>query len=313
MKHKIMGKLSILLSLSILISLFPLNAQAKTITSNETGIHGGYNYEYWKDKGNGTMELKDGGTFSCEWDEVNNILFMKGLRFDKTKTHQEIGDISITYDCNFMPDGNSYLGVYGWTTNPLVEYYIIESWGTWKPPGSSKTMGTLTIDGGVYDIFEFTRTRSGGFAFAAIMGRVNYKQYYSVRQEKRTSGTVSVSEHFKALEALGAKMGKLYDVNFTVEGYQSRGKADVTEMYIDIEPYPTILGDVNSDKKVDALDFGMLRLYLIGSISSVSANADVNQDGSIDSIDFGMLRKHLLGMIKLGTTTPTTSAVTLSP
>ncbi len=67
-------------------------------------------------------------------------------------------------------------------------------------------------------------------------------------------------------------------------------------MSIDIEPYPTILGDVNSDKKVDALDFGMLRLYLIGSISSVSANADVNQDGSIDSIDFGMLRKHLLGM-----------------
>lgn len=45
-KHKIRGKLSILLSITLLISLFSFTAQATTTTSNETGTYGGYNYEY---------------------------------------------------------------------------------------------------------------------------------------------------------------------------------------------------------------------------------------------------------------------------
>ncbi len=299
MKHKIMEKLSILLSLTLLFSLFPLNAQAKTITSTETGTHGGYNYEYWKDIGNGTMELKEGGAFSCEWSDINNILFRNGFKYDQTQTHQQIGNVSITYECNYQPNGDSYLCVYGWTVDPLVEFYIIESWGTWKPPGTVHSKGTVTVDGGVYDIYEMTVIRQH---------LEDYQVYWSVRQQKQTSGTVSVSEHFKAWEAKGMKLGKLYEISFTVEGYKSSGKADVTKMSIDIEPFPSLLGDVNGDGNVDALDFAMLRQYMLGMISSVSAAADLNKDGSINSIDFGMLRKHLLGIMNLGnTTTPVTT------
>mgnify|MGYP000751596767 CR=1 FL=1 len=229
MIRKLMGKFSILMSLTLLLSLLPLNVQAKTITSNDTGTHGGYNYEYWKDSGNGTMVLKDGGAFSCEWNNINNILFRKGLKFDETKTHQQIGNMTLTYECNYQPNGNSYLAVYGWTSDPLVEYYVIESWGTWKPPGTNNSKGTITVDGGVYDIFETTRVQQ-----PSIKGTATFQQYWSVRQQKRTSGTVSVSEHFKAWEAKGMKMGKFYEISLVVEGYQSSGKADVTMMEINI-------------------------------------------------------------------------------
>ncbi|AEV68127.1 glycoside hydrolase family 11 protein [Acetivibrio clariflavus] len=229
MKHKLMGKFSILMSLTLLLSLLPLNVQAKTVTSNETGTHGGYNYEYWKDSGNGTMVLKDGGAFSCEWNNINNILFRKGLKFDETKTHQQIGYMTLTYSCDYQPNGNSYLAVYGWTSDPLVEYYVIESWGTWKPPGNVQSKGTITVDGGVYDIFETTRYNQ-----PSIKGNATFQQYWSVRQQKRTSGTVSVTEHFKAWEAKGMKMGKFYEISLVVEGYQSSGKADVTMMSINI-------------------------------------------------------------------------------
>ncbi|MCY7891421.1 glycoside hydrolase family 11 protein, partial [Bacillus spizizenii] len=50
----------------------------------------------------------------------------------------------------------------------------------------------------------------------------------SVRQTKRTSGTVSVSEHFKKWESLGMPMGKMYETALTVEGYQSNGSANVS-------------------------------------------------------------------------------------
>lgn len=195
--------------------------EAKTITENEMGIHDGYDYEYWKDSGYGSMTLGSGGTFSCQWSNINNILFRKGRKFDQTKTYQEIGNITIEYGVDYNPSGNSYLCVYGWTLEPLVEYYIVESWGSWRPPGAT-AKGTITVDGGVYDIYETTRENQ-----PSIIGTATFQQYWSVRRERKTSGTVSVSEHFKKWESMGMPMGKMYEVALTIEGYQSSGTADV--------------------------------------------------------------------------------------
>nr|AEI54132.1 xylanase [Paenibacillus campinasensis] len=194
---------------------------ATTITSNEIGTHDGYDYEFWKDSGgSGSMTLNSGGTFSAQWSNINNILFRKGKKFNETQTHQQIGNMSITYGANFQPNGNAYLTVYGWTVDPLVEFYIVDSWGTYRPTGTHK--GTINVDGGTYDIYETTRVNQ-----PSIKGTATFKQYWSVRTSKRTSGTISVSEHFRAWESRGMPMGKMYEVAMTVEGYQSSGSANV--------------------------------------------------------------------------------------
>ncbi|MNJ45731.1 Bifunctional xylanase/deacetylase precursor [compost metagenome] len=167
------------------------------------------------------MVLGSGGTFSAEWSNINNILFRKGKKFNETQTHQQIGNMSITYGATYQPNGNSYLTVYGWTVDPLVEFYIVDSWGSWRPPGASPK-GTINVDGGTYDIYETTRVNQ-----PSIKGTATFQQYWSVRTSKRTSGTISVSEHFKAWEKLGMTMGKMYEVALTVEGYQSSGSANV--------------------------------------------------------------------------------------
>ena len=46
---------------------------------------GEYDYEFWVDSGNGTMTLTDGGTFSCQWSNINNILFRKGKNSTKQR------------------------------------------------------------------------------------------------------------------------------------------------------------------------------------------------------------------------------------
>ena len=194
---------------------------ATTITSNQTGTQDGYDYELWKDSGNTSMTLNSGGTFSAQWSNINNALFRKGKKFDSTKTYAQLGNISINYNATFNPGGNSYLCVYGWTKDPLVEYYIVDNWGTYRPTGTFK--GTFSVDGGTYDIYETTRVNQ-----PSIIGTATFKQYWSVRQTKRTGGTISVSEHFKKWESLGMPMGKMYEVALTVEGYQSSGSADIT-------------------------------------------------------------------------------------
>ena len=197
-------------------------------TENIIGEEDGYSYELWKDKGNTTFTVTGGGTFTCEWNNINNALFRKGQKFDSKKNWQDYGNISVDYGIDYQPDGNSYMCVYGWTREPLVEYYVVQSWGSWRPPGQALALGTVEADGGVYDVYKTTRVNQ-----PSIDGTKTFDQYWSVRREKpqgdgtRLEGTRSVSKHFEEWEKLGLNMGKMYEVALTVEGYQSNGKAEV--------------------------------------------------------------------------------------
>ena len=203
--------------------------EGTVLTEVTQGIEDGYNYELWKDSGDTTMTLGAGGAFSCEWSNINNALFRRGIKFSDSKPYQEHGDITIDYGVDYQPDGNSYLCVYGWTKSPLIEYYIVESWGSWRPPGSNDVLGTVTVDGATYDIYKTTR-----YEQPSIEGTKTFDQYWSVRQTKPTpvegnkiEGTISVTKHFQAWEAAGLEMGGMYEAALNVEGYQSKGKADV--------------------------------------------------------------------------------------
>ena len=212
--------LALVLCLQVVVPAAKADA-ATVLYNNATGKEGNYNYELWKDYGSTSMTLNGNGLFECWWENIGNALFRKGVKWDCTKTYSQLGNITVNYGVNYQPNGNSYLCVYGWCRNPLVEYYIVESWGTWRPPGAN-SKGTIYVDGGAYDVYETTRVNQ-----PSIDGNTTFKQYWSVRQSKRTSGTISVTEHFKAWENMGMQMGKMYEAALTVEGYQSSGWADV--------------------------------------------------------------------------------------
>ncbi len=185
------------------------------VCDNNIGTHCGYTYEYWKDQGTGCLTNTADG-FSVEWNNINNLLGRKGIR-PGSANHV------VTYNANYNPNGNSYLCVYGWSQGPLAEYYIVDSWGSWRPPGGEGFVGTVDSDGGTYDIYKTTRVNQ-----PSIEGNATFDQYWSVRQSKRESGTITVKNHFDAWASHGMNMGSVYEVSMTVEGYQSSGSADVS-------------------------------------------------------------------------------------
>ena len=193
------------------------------ITESELGTLDGYDYELWKDSGTTTMTLEGQGLFRCQWSDINNALFRIGKKFDCTQTWEEIGDITVKYGADYFPVGNSYLCVYGWTREPLVEYYVVQSWGNWRPPGA-ESLGVITVDGSQYDVYVTTRTNQ-----PSIDGTQTFQQFWSVRKGKRTEDTISLTEHFRSWADLGLELGKLYEVALTVEGYQSSGVAEIYE------------------------------------------------------------------------------------
>ena len=209
--------------LLILLGILAEYTNTQTLTENATGQIDGYNYELWKDNGNTRMTLMGGGKFSCEWSNINNALFRIGKKWDCTKTWQQLGSITVTYNVDYRPNGNSYMCVYGWTRSPLIEYYIVDSWGSWRPPGT-QSRGTITVDGGTYDIYTSDRINQ-----PSIDGTATFKQFWSVRTDKKTSGTISVDKHFQAWSSKGMELGKMYEAALTIEGYQSSGSATVNQ------------------------------------------------------------------------------------
>lgn len=61
-------------------------------------------------------------------------------------------------------------------------------------------------------------------------------------------------------------------------------------------------GDLNGDSTVDATDYAMMKMYLLGVITDLPAQndlaaGDLNSDGVIDALDFAVFKKYLLGDI----------------
>src|SRR5690554_1058833 len=201
------------------------SVNAQTLTSNQTGTHDGFYYSFWKDSGDASFGLMSGGRYTSQWgNSTNNWVGGKGWNPG--------GPRVVNYSGSYNVDNsqNSYLALYGWTRNPLIEYYVIESYGSYNPSSCTtgrQTYGTFQSDGATYEIVRCQRVQQ-----PSIEGTATFYQYFSVRQPKKgfgnISGTITVGNHFDAWARAGLNLGSHDYQVMASEGYQSRGSSDIT-------------------------------------------------------------------------------------
>ncbi|WP_373306321.1 glycoside hydrolase family 11 protein, partial [Micromonospora andamanensis] len=178
---------------TVAISASPAQAEAdRQVCSNTEGTHNGFFFSFWKDSGDACMVLRENGRYTSSWSRsTNNWVGGKGWNPGTRRT--------ISYSGSYNPgNNNSYLALYGWTRSPLVEYYIVENFGSYNPSSGATRLGSVTTDGGTYDILRSQRVNQ-----PSIDGTQTFYQYWSVRQQKRSSGTITTANHFDAWARVG--------------------------------------------------------------------------------------------------------------
>jgi endo-1,4-beta-xylanase len=183
------------------------NAQT-TVQNNGTGTNNGYFYSLYTSSGSATMTLTDdygGGNYAISWSNVGDMVGGKGWNPG--------GDISVGYNVG-SASGYNTISVYGWTTNPLVEYYITEFGSLYTANATYK--GSVSSDGHTYSTYEHQQVNQ-----PSIIGTATFEQYLDAwgGSSIGSNHTVTVENHFNHWSNLGMPMGTFNYMILGTEAY----------------------------------------------------------------------------------------------
>ena len=154
-----------------------------------------WNIRQWYANGNASLTYYANGTFKANWNNVNGYMVRVGFFYDKNGSGKNVGNTHYSADYKYVKTGSAsfgYIGVYGWTLNPMVEYYIVDDW-YYKPVESylGQKMGELTVDGATYTIYAIVQKN-----MPTDWGTSTILRISSVRATPRQCGHIDIQAHF---------------------------------------------------------------------------------------------------------------------
>src|ERR1035437_8839684 len=178
----------LLLAGLILTSVTGLQA---AITSNQTGTNNGFYYSLWHSTGSVSMTLGSAGNYALSWSSIGDVTAGKGWNPGSART--------VNYNCSTF-NGGKVLAVYGWTTSPLIEYYVCEMGSV----ASGTQVGTVSSDGHTYTVYKHQQVNQ-----PSIQGTATFWQYLSNwgGASKGANHSVTTGNHFNYWKAHIGSMG----------------------------------------------------------------------------------------------------------
>jgi len=167
----------------------------------QSGTHDGFFWSLWTSDGlTGSVNYSNGsgGNYSVSWNCNGN--FTTGKGWSTGSTSRIVG-----YNCGAYSQsgGGGSFAYYGWSRNPLREYYVNEKWPGTRPTGTS--MGTINSDGGTYNLYRAQRVNA-----PSIDGTQTFWQIFSTRTAQAPTGsnqTITFANHATAWANAGWGLG----------------------------------------------------------------------------------------------------------
>jgi len=191
----------------------------KHLENNSQGEASNLTWSFWENGTGASMTSFPTAAFSASWGpNSGDVLARIGLAWgDNGRTYDQYGTITAQFAETKLGSAGSYsyIGIYGRTIYPCVEFYIVDDSYDAMPikPFVSSNVGSAKIDGETYTFWVSAMAGTDGSGCRAS----GWSQYHSVRQTARACGQISVTEHFSAWRTVGMSLGSLVELEVLVE------------------------------------------------------------------------------------------------
>jgi len=180
----------------VILGCATVAADAQTVRNNGTGTNNGFFYSLFTSSGSSTLTFPSTqfpGNYALSWSGVGDVVGGKGWNPGSART--------VNYNVGFAQGFNT-ISVYGWTTNPLVEYYINEFGSLFTANAQFK--GSVSVDGHNYNTFLHQQVNQ-----PSIVGTATFNQYLDSwgGASQGASHSVNTGAHFNHWRSLGMNMG----------------------------------------------------------------------------------------------------------
>jgi endo-1,4-beta-xylanase len=202
----LLGTLALALVTAMAV-LTPGTAHA-AVCGVQTGTTNGMYWQMWNNgQGSACITVgSSGNSYSSTWSGIGDFVAGVGWNPGSSQTVSFSGSMSAS-------GGTALASLYGWSTNPLVEYYVIQD-DIGGSPALGTQVGTMTSDGATYKLFEHQQVNQ-----PSIQGTATFNQYLAIRQGNATSGTITTQNFFNAWASHGMNLGTLNYQIFATESF----------------------------------------------------------------------------------------------
>lgn len=130
------------------------------VSTNAQGTNNGFFWSLYREGGSASITHGSAGNFAISYNNVTDVVGGKGWNPGSART--------IGYNVGALSGSYNFVGIYGWTTSPLIEYYVAEK--------GSMTGGTyvnsVSSDGHSYSFYKSQRVNA-----PSIIGTATFWQY----------------------------------------------------------------------------------------------------------------------------------------
>jgi endo-1,4-beta-xylanase len=209
-----------LLGLSAAILLFLSSCSNNDVAPVASGVHQkstgndhGYFWQCYVSGGSGSISFPQAGTyagnFAASWSNVGDIVAGKGWNPGSSSR-------TINYNCGALTGSYNFFGIYGWTTNPLIEYYVCELGSITY---AATNVGSVSSDGHNYGLWKHQQVNQ-----PSIQGTATFWQYMSQwgGSSVGSSHAVTMSNHWNAWRTKMGAMGSPNLQILAVEAYSNK-------------------------------------------------------------------------------------------
>jgi len=199
---KLIGKGLLLASSALLLGV------AQQAMADGQGTDHGFFWSLYHSGGSASISFPGAGTYpgnyAMSWSGVGDVTGGKGWNPGGSRT--------VGYNCGSINGFNNF-SIYGWTTGPLIEYYICEMGSV----VNGSYVGSLSSDGHNYNVYKHQQVNQ-----PSIQGTATFWQYLSNWGGSSTGSNHSVTtgNHFSYWSSHIGRMGSF---NYMILGTEAYG------------------------------------------------------------------------------------------